>query len=132
MTTNYRDTFITAAPDSSAVRGAAPPKPDSVAGLQYALLCDHPYRFTSDDLLFEVHARRKGIPEADRAREREVFFSKPQACLRASPLVKRYGFGLNHDGNGKVAAYGVETAEYRAFSLRSGIKVTAGLRNGRA
>lgn len=73
----------------------------------------------SDELLFEVHARRKGVPAPDRAAEREVFFAKAQACLRASPLVKQYGWGLHHDAEGKVAAYGVGRAEYDELSRRS-------------
>lgn len=115
-TTNYADRFITASPDCPVKVGTAPPKPDSVAGLQHALLSAHPYRYTSDDLLFEVEARRKTIPAGRRAAARGAFFEKPRACLRSSPLVKTYGWGLHHDEKGRVAAYGVETA---ASSLRA-------------
>ncbi|WP_298711512.1 DUF6157 family protein [Micrococcus sp. 2A] len=34
---------------------------------------------------------------------REAFFAKSQACLRASPLGKRHGWGLHHDAEGRVA-----------------------------
>lgn len=132
MTTNYRDTFITVAADCPAAQGEPPSKPDTIAGLHYALLRAQPYGLTSDDLLFEVHARRNGIGEPDRARAREAFFAKPQACLRASPLVKRHGFGLHHDGEGRVAAYGVETAEYRRLASDASLKAVPGMRSHRA
>jgi hypothetical protein len=131
-TTNYRQTFITASPDSSATRGLEPPKPDSVAGLLHAMLRDAPYGRTSDDLLFEAHARRNGVAEADRVREREIFFAKSQACLRASPLVKQYGWGLHHDDQGRVAAYGVESESYRALASDPGVSVVAGMRSRRS
>ena len=87
MTTNYRNTFIAVSPDTAAQRGEEPRDPDSIAGITYALLRAHPYALTSDDLLFEIHARRRGVPDGDRARGRAAFFARPQACLRASPLV---------------------------------------------
>jgi hypothetical protein len=131
-TTNYLNAFITVSPDCPAKAGERPEKPDSVAGLQYALLSARPYALTSDDLLFEVYARRNAVPAKERARARTTFFQKSQACLRASPLVKRYGWGLHHDENGKVAAYGAETAEYRKLASKKSHKVVAGLRSRRA
>jgi hypothetical protein len=46
--------------------------------------------------------------------------------------VKQYGWGLHHDKDGRVAAYGVETEEYRAFLSNSGLKIVPGMRNRRA
>ncbi|MEI7025361.1 DUF6157 family protein [Paenibacillus sp. y28] len=37
------------------------------------------------------------------------FFSKPKACLRTSPLVKKYGWGLGFDAAGKIALLGADT-----------------------
>lgn len=113
MTTNYQNAFITVSPDSRAERGEQPAKPGSIAQLQHMLLQEHPYGFTSDELLFEIHVRRNGIAEEDREREREAFLAKSKACLRASPLVKQYGWGLHHNEESKVTAYGVETEAYR-------------------
>lgn len=128
MTTNYRNSFITVSPDSRAENGGVPGKAGSIAALQLAMLLEHPYAFTSDDLLFEVHAARNDIPEAERAREREAFLAKSHACLRTSPLVKQYGWGLHHDGVGKVAAYGVETEAYGEMCRRPGVNIIAGIR----
>ena len=65
---------------------------------------------------------------ADRDEARAAFFARPKACLRASPLVKQYGWGLHHDAHGRVAAYGVETAAYRKFLTRTDVGVVAGMR----
>ncbi len=131
MSTNYANTFVATAPDCPAMRSEPPGKPDTIAGLQYALLRDRPYALTSDDLLFEVHARRAGLGEAERDRERAAFFAKPQACLRASPLVKRHGFGIHHDREGRVAAYGIETDAYQRLASDPALTVVAGMRNRR-
>jgi len=132
MSTNYKDTFITASPDSVATQGKEPAAAHSIAGMQYALLREKPYTLTSDDLLFKVHARRNNIADAEHQGAREAFFSKPQACLRASPLVKQYGWGLHHDENGRVAAFGIETEEYRAFQNNSDLKIVPGMRSRKA
>lgn len=112
--TNYIDTFIAIAPDSDAQQGTTPKQAEkpSVAALTFELINMHPYRYTSDDVLFEVHAARKGIPERERAAARAAFFAKPQACLRASDLGKRYGWGIHSDAHGRVALYSVESAQY--------------------
>lgn len=55
-----------------------------------------------------------------------------QACLRASPLVKQFGWGLHHDEAGRVAAYGVETEEYRKLATRADLKIVTGMRRHKA
>ncbi|WP_431855762.1 DUF6157 family protein [Azospirillum sp.] len=132
MSTNYRNTFITVSPDCGAAQGTVPAKAESVAGLQHALLRERPYAITSDDLLFEVFARRNDIAETDRPQARAAFFAKPQACLRVSPLVKQYGWGLHHDGDGRVALHAVESDDYRRLLARPDLTIVAGMRNRRA
>jgi hypothetical protein len=131
-TTNYSETFIAVASDCPATRGETPSKPGSIAAIQLELLQANPYAIDSDDLLFEVHARRTGITDADRAAARAAYFAKPQACLRASPLVKRHGWGLHHDAQGRVAAFGVESDAYRELAARADLKQVAGMRGRRA
>lgn len=130
-TTNYLDTFIAVAADCPASAGDTPAKAGTIAALQLELLRAQPYALTSDDLLFEVHARRSGIADADRASARAAFFARPQACLRASPLVKTHGWGLHHDKHGRVAAYAVETEAYRSLAGRADLKQVCGMRNAR-
>ncbi|WP_210210450.1 DUF6157 family protein [Methylocystis hirsuta] len=130
--TNYHNVFITVSADCPATAGIEPANGNSVGGLQYALLRGEPYSFTSDDLLFEVFARRNGIEDHKREIARAAFFSKPQACLRASPLAKQYGWGLHHDERGRVAVYGVETEAYRKLAARDDLKLVPGMRNRRS
>lgn len=114
-TTNYRTTFIEIAEDSPAVTAEVPPERGSdptVARRQFEMLHAQPYRYTSDDVIFTIHADRKGIPEADRPAARERFFSKGQACLRTSPLARRYGWGIHHDDQERVAIVPAGSDEY--------------------
>ncbi|RUR03397.1 DUF6157 family protein [Labedella endophytica] len=134
MTTNYIDTFISVAPDCRVARAEAPPltpKP-SVAALQFELVAEHPYEMTSDEILFAVHATRNSVAEADLDAERERFFAKDQACLRASALGKRYGWGTHHDAQGRVALYGIGTEEYDRLLGDPGLTHKAAMRSSRA
>jgi hypothetical protein len=129
-TTNYHNTFVTVAPDCAVTSGIVPEKPDSIAGRQYALLADAPYKLTSDDLLFAVHAAKNGLPETDE--NRVEFFSQPKPCLRASPLPKQYGWGIHHDGDGRIALVAVSSAEYDRLSHDKSVKSTPAMRSKRA
>ncbi|OZC56161.1 hypothetical protein CH289_05410 [Rhodococcus sp. RS1C4] len=119
MSTDYRNVFIEAAPDCPATEGEEPPAGrgnPTVARLQYELLSQAPYEMSSDDVLFAVHAARTGVPPSELDEARAAFFAKDQPCLRASPLGKRYGWGTHHDGEGRVALYGVGTVEYERLA----------------
>lgn len=115
-TTNYIDTFIEVAEDTKVFCGTKPAsKPDkkTIAEMQYEMLANNPYKFTSDDVLFQVFADRNDLTKAEYKQARAQFFLKGQACFRASPLTKSYGFGVHADGNGKIAIYGMETEQYK-------------------
>ncbi|MGF7029366.1 hypothetical protein J2T17_000271 [Paenibacillus mucilaginosus] len=132
---NFYGTFIEVAEDCTVTAAEIPKaKGDSktVPLLQYELIANHPYRYTQEDVLFEVHAIRGGIPEEQRGAAREVFFSKGQPCLRTSSLGKRYGWGIHHDDSGRVALYPVESEEYRAFLNDSSVKKVKAMRSSRA
>ncbi|WP_343520712.1 DUF6157 family protein [Sphingomonas sp.] len=124
-TTNYRDTLITASSDTPVAVGTIPEKPETVAGVQHALLADRPYAMTSDDLLHAAHVARGG--DKDRA----DFFAKPQACLRASPLVKQFGWGIHHDSEGRIALVAMESEDYARLLADPAVKKTPGMRRSR-
>lgn len=114
-TTNYFDTFIEIAEDCPIAHGEVPPlKGDvkSVANLQFEMINKNPYKFTSDDVLFQVFAEKKELLEEEMATALKDFFSKGQACFRASPLSKRYGWGLHSNSEGKIALVATGTDEY--------------------
>ncbi|MCF2517423.1 DUF6157 family protein [Dyadobacter sp. CY351] len=134
-TTNYFDTFIQVAEDSQAKAGEVPPTKGaekSVANIQFEIISAHPYQYTSDDVLFQTYAVRQGLDEAELEAEREKFFSKGQPCLRASPLTKRYGWGVHSNAEGKVALYGLESKEYNKFSSDEKLKTVKAMRSKRA
>ena len=124
-TTNYRDTLITASSDSPVTAGTIPEKPGTVAEVQHALLVDKPYTMTSDDLLHAAHLARGGD------KDRNGFFAKPQACLRTSPLVKQFGWGIHHDGEGRIAMVGMESADYARLLADPAVKKAPGMRRAR-
>lgn len=133
-TTNYTNTFISVAEDSPVQEAQVPLlKGDkkSVANLQFEMIEAAPYQHTSDDVLFTVHAERAGIPAKERKEERAKFFSKGQPCFRASPLGKRYGWGLHADAAGKIAVYPVESKEYKAFAADNSLQQVKAMRSTR-
>lgn len=133
-TTNYFNTFITVAEDTKASSGEIPPQKGeekTMANLQFELIGEHPYKFTSDDVLFHCYAEKNKIAKKDMGAAREEFFSKGQPCLRASPLTKRYGYGVHHDQEGRVAVFGRETEEYKAFENDKNLKVVKAMKSGK-
>ncbi len=131
--TNYFDTFIEVAPDTKVSCGTPPPSKENktIAQLQYELIGKNPYKFSSDDILFQVYAYRNDLKEMEYKQAREQFFSKGQACLRTSPLTKSYGYGIHCNSDGKIALYGMETSEYANFISDSGVVKVKAMKSGK-
>lgn len=133
-TTNYFDTFIEVAEDTKVSIGTKPsPKGDkkTVAEMQYELIVGNPYKYTSDDVFFQVFADRNDITKSEYKQAREQFFSKGQPCFRASPLTKTYGFGVHSNSEGKIAIYGMETNEYQKFVADPKIKKVKAMKSSK-
>lgn len=131
-TTNYHNTFIEVAEDCKADKGEMPPQrgeKKTVANLQFDMLYDNPYQYTSDDVLFGVFAIRKGFEVGEMDEQREQYFSKGQPCFRASSLTKSYGWGVHSNEEGKIAIYGVETPEYQQYVADDSIKKVKAMRS---
>lgn len=114
-TTNYYNTFIEVAEDCPAQEGEIPtPKGGkaTIASYQFDMIIAHPYTYTSDDILFNQYADKEGLTGQARREARETYFGTGRACLRASPLGKRYGWGIHYDGEGRIALYAKGTPEY--------------------
>ncbi len=131
-TTNYANTLITVAADCPVDVAVVPSKPGSVALQHYESVIAAPYQRTSDDLLFAVFAARNGVETAEFETARGQFFSKPQACLRASPLAKKFGWGIHHDAQGRIAIYAVESGDYQHLLCDATIKHVPAMRSKRA
>lgn len=132
-TTNYYNTFIAVAEDCPAALAEVPPKKQqpTVADLQFEMIASAPYRYTSDDVIFQVYAVKQEIPKQELKTAREQFFSKGQACLRSSPLSKRYGWGIHCNEEGKVALYAMESTEYQRFLNDKNLKQVKAMRTKR-
>lgn len=130
-TTNYTDTLILVAPDTKAQAGSVPPRPGTIAALQYELLAAAPYALTSDALMVAVEAARRGLGSGQHLALHDEIFAKPRACLRASPLAKSYGWGLHHDKHSKVALVGMETDLYRALEEDGEVVKVPAMRSAR-
>ncbi|NEN22335.1 hypothetical protein G3O08_02310 [Cryomorpha ignava] len=134
-TTNYVNTLIEVAEDCPVAAGVMPPligDQKSVVNLQFEIINDQPYIYTSDDVLFRVFALRKGLSKDELDEARTKFFSKGQPCFRASPLCKRYGFGVHSDAEGKLALFGMETDQYKDLIINSQIAKVKAMRSKRA
>lgn len=133
-TTNYTNAFIEVAEDCPVTIAEIPVekagKP-TIASMQYEMISSNPYKFTSDDVIFQGYVVKNAIPENDIIEARNLFFSKGQACFRASPLGKRYGFGMHHNAEGKIAIYPMESREYAAFAADASLKHLKTMRSKR-
>ena len=132
--TNYFNTFIEIAEYCPVTSGEIPPvrgDNKTVAHLQFDLISKHPYRFTSDDVSFQVFADRNDLTESEYKEAREKFFSKGQSCFRASPLTKRYGWGIHSDREGKIALYSCDSAAYKKLSTDTFLKVIKAMRSNK-
>lgn len=136
---NYYETFIQVAPDcpvQAAVIPGMKGQNKSVPVLEYALLSNQPYFYTQEEVLFAVHVQRAGIAPGELKSRHDglwnEFFAKPRACLRASALPKKYGWGIHFDAQGKTAIYPVESAAYRRFADSQNITQLLAMRSKRA
>ncbi len=134
-TTNYFNTLIEIADDCPISAAEVPPSKGtkkSVANYQYEIVSQNPYKYTSDEVLFTVFATRKGFDQADWDEQREIYFSKGQPCFRASPLPKRYGWGVHSNPDGKIALIDCNSTEYQALLADETVKKTKAMRSKRA
>lgn len=133
-TTNYTNTFIEISDDCPISKGEIPPQKGdtkTVANIRFELISKNAYKYTSDDILFQVFANRNDFTKSEYKAEREKYFSKGQLCFRASPLTKRYGFGVQNDKDRKIAIYGAETSDYQKFVDDKNIKKVKAMKSSK-
>ncbi len=133
-TTNYLNTFIEVAEDCPVIAAEIPPQKGNektVANIQFEMISNNPYKFTSDDIIFSVYAIKNNVNKKDLEKERERFFSKGQPCLRSSTLAKRYGWGIHSNAEGKVGVVAVESGEYKKHLNDKNLKQIKAMRSKR-
>lgn len=135
---SYTNTFIQVSEDCPVRRGEIPVvRNEKVPAhlIQYQLLTNQPYQFDHKGLIYAVFIKQKGISQdvlaTDAEKIKAELFSKGHPCLRASALVKRYGFGAHYNGEGKIALYPAESAAYQAFLQDPSVKVLNGMKSKR-
>jgi Family of unknown function (DUF6157) len=133
------NTFVVVADDCRASSSVVPTPTSgrsTVAVFEYELLSAHPYRYTLEDLIFEVHLARNKVSRDEReARGAEIrarLFERPHACMRASPLTKSYGWGAHYDENGRLAIFARDSSEYMRLSKAEDLDVVKAMRSKRA
>lgn len=131
---SYKNTFITVSEDSIATSAIIPvprrEKP-TIASIEYDLMKNNPYKYVQADVQFKTHLIKNQIESDNTDELREQFFTKSKACFRASPLVKKYGWGIHYDGEGKVAIFNVNSETYNEFLNMDNINVLKGMRSKR-
>ena len=112
--TNYKNTLIKISEDCPVKMSKIPPekKIKTLVRMHYDMISENPYRYTSDEVLFEVFALKNNLSEQEKNNAKQLFFSKGQPCFRSSALPKRYGFGIHHDNDEKISIFGVESETY--------------------
>jgi len=138
-TTNCFNTLIQVAEDCPARTGEEPPlragRP-TVASLQYAMIAKAPYKYTSDDVIFATSAAGRELDakltKKERSLAREAFFSRGQACMRASSLGKRFGWGVHADSEGRIAIYAIDSKRYQALARDTKLTQARAMRSKRA
>ena len=103
---NYYNALVEIAADSPATVAQVPHARagrKTKAVVEYELLAKHPYRYTEEDIAFEVYAVVHDIPKVSRPTERKKLLSKGHPHLRVSALAKRYGWGFHNNAEGKIA-----------------------------
>jgi hypothetical protein len=138
-TTNCINTFIRVAEDCPARSGEEPQLRGgnpTVATLQYQMVAGEPYRYTSDDVVFATSAPGRALDakasKKERSMARETFFSRGQACMRASPLVKRFGWGVHADAGGRLAICAIDSKRYQALAADTKLTQVRAMRSKRA
>lgn len=135
------NTFVTVAPDTTARCASVPTARGEnvpVHLFHYELLSKQPYQLTIQDLVFATHVRKLGLSAAEVKRRKQALwdelFSKSHACLRASALPKKFGWGVHHDAQGRIALVPMESDEYQrlASGKVAGVKVVPAIRTKRA
>jgi Family of unknown function (DUF6157) len=135
---SYFNTFIQISADSPIDFGEIPvSKNDKKTAhqLQYELLTQRPYHYDHESLIWEIFVLQKDLyntGEDEKLIIKTNLFSKGHPCLRASSLLKRYGFGAHYNHEGKIALYAADSPEYERYSNDLSLKQLYGMRSARA
>ena len=131
--TNYTNAFIEVADDCKTSIGTTPPEKEekTIAMMQYDMIKAYPYKYTSDEVIFNVYAERNKIKKSDFENKKMEFFAKGQACLRSSPLAKTYGWGIHFNSESKIALFAMDSKEYEKLRNDKNLKHMKAMKSSR-
>lgn len=131
---SYRNAFIRVAVDCQAEVATEPILRNGAKTLavwEFELLSNRPYEQSQEEFQFAVHLAHKGIAATDIELARKEYFSVPHACLRASPLAKRWGWGFHFNQEGRVAMVPLGSDEYEQFASDPSLQQIPAMRSKR-
>lgn len=139
MAFEYYNTFISVAEDCPVDGAVVPPaeyrgKP-TVAAQEYELLAGNDFTHKMSEVLSSIWVERKGgagLAADEREALTEEYFSTGRACLRASPLAKKFGWGFAFDDRGRVALVASDSPEYARYQGDDSLDQLSAMRSSRA
>ena len=133
-TISYQNTFIVVSEDSPVTSAVVPlprnEKP-TIASIEYDLIHPNPYEYTQEEVQFLTYLVKNPVESTMLEEAREQFFTKPKPCFRASPLVKKFGWGIHYNEEGKISIYDVNSEHYQQFLHSDEITILKGMRSQR-
>jgi hypothetical protein len=108
--------LIQVAADSVIDRAVVPGPKNRIARITYEVLIENPYRYTEEELRYEVHVVRRNRTD----------LKLESYNIKRSPLVQKLGWGIHRNKEGKLALIPVESDRYR--ELQGSIKTTKSYR----
>lgn len=131
--------FVEIAPDCALNEAVIPLNRNdkkTIATIEYELLSSKPYVYTLTELKFATYVQQKQISPIELKTQRkqllDEFLIKPFACMRASPLTKKYGWGAHYNEQGKIAIYAVGSKEYLRLLADKAVNKFFAMRSKRA
>ncbi|WP_440890175.1 DUF6157 family protein [Vibrio sp. WZ-1] len=112
-----KEELILMSQDTIATQSEMPPESDAITRIVYEVLTEHPYRFTEPELHREVHYERRGM------RHLKI----GSYSIKRSNLLKKYGWGIHKDSDGRLALVASDTDKY--VRLSQTVKTSHGYRN---
>lgn len=133
-TISYQNTFIIVSEDSPVEHAVVPlprnEKP-TIASIEYDLIHQNPYEYTQEEVQFLTYLVKNPMESTMLEETRERFLAKPKPCFRASPLVKKFGWGIHYNDEGKISIYDVDSENYQQFLHLEEITILKGMRSKR-
>jgi len=117
-----REELIQASEDTKAVRGEEPPDDGAdktVARIQFEVLAENPYEFTEHEFYYEVRVVRRKRTDL----KLELY------NIKLIPLLKRYGWGIHRNSEGKLALVACESDRYEELLTDPSVKKTRAYRS---